>query len=180
MRFGVLAGRQDADLETVAGRPEPDPQRARLAVRHDQGSQEDQIGQVAGGRKPVGDRGTQDDVDIGGSGQDGLAGRQTMLVEHPVRCRCDGRFEPGDTRLVLHPALEERIVGTLRHDRFAGALGRAGDGAGGHADFVPDAPMQCDCAPVAVARARFGIGVEIGVGGDVVDLTGRRRIGARR
>lgn len=69
------------------------------------------------------------------------------------RCRADGRF----------------VIGRVT---------RKPGGAGGEAHLVPDAPMYGDRLAVLSVGAAFGIGVEIGVGGDIVRLAGRRGVRA--
>jgi hypothetical protein len=107
-------------------------------------------------------------VEIAGAGQERLTVFGAVLIEYPMGGGTVACVKDAVALGVKAALIDERLI-----DRQArGGGGRAAlprHGLGGHADLGPDAPVERQNTG-APARPRPGIGVEIFVGGDVIDL----------
>ena len=105
-----------------------------------------------------------------GSGQDHLTRSRPVLAHHPV-----ARAVQLAEKHLLGPVLCPRLAQQRQiepHTLLLACSGPRGHRIGGHARFGPDPPVQRH-DPRCAAGTRPRIGVEIGIGGDIIDLPRR-------
>ena len=117
--------------------------------------------------------------EVAGAGQQGLASFRAVAIQNPAVFAAVGGVEDPVPLRIKGGFVQQRLAGRVARGRwlFTQAFGH---GRSRHADFIPDAPVDRDHAG-ASAGPVAGVGVEVFVGGHVVDLTGRRgdRAGGR-
>ena len=140
------------------------------AIGHFQRAQKMQVADFERGGDALRSQCLGGQFDIAGAGQHRIPRLGAMPVNQPML--------PGRNLATIAAAgfghaiaVQQRAHG--RHPRgFGHIAGAAGHGIGRHTDLGPDPPVDRDHAGLC-ACPRPGKGIEIGIGGGIVDLTGR-------
>ena len=149
---------------------QPQNHRARGRFRDHQGPQKGEVPDLKRRLQVLCRQRLGNPFDIAGAGYQRGAAFGAVLIQHPglvcVQLAGKDRIAKG-----VESGLVQQGLGAALALRWGGAALTRGHGFGGHAGIGPDAPVNGD-NPGLIALAMGGIGVEIFIGGDIVDLPG--------